>query len=151
MALVSLEEATDGLIRGGGLNSLNTASRGLLGGGSVIAVEEVTSSGGMNFQARPTQESIDRWLAEELDPSVKQQVREKITAKVLLPQIEAGAEHYEDLVAQREMVEMLGVPLMPSEIERVKSGVVSINDLLPDYNLDEMDEEAIVLLMMMRM
>ena len=151
MALVSLEEATDGLIRGGGLNSLNMASRGLLGGGEAVAVEEVTSSGGMNFQARPTQEAIDKWLAQELDPTVREQVREKVKAKVLLPLIGVEGSDYADLEAQREAIERFSVPLMPSQIERVKSGVVSINDLLPDYNLDEMDEEAIVLLMMMRM
>jgi hypothetical protein len=111
--------------------------------------EVVTSSGG--FYARPTQEQIDKWLLEELDPSVSKEVRERVRAKVLLPQIEVGTENYENLEAQREAIERLGVPLMPSQIEKAKSGVVSIEDLLPDYNLDEMDEEAIVLLMMMRM
>lgn len=146
MAVNPLEVASDGLLSSGGRDSLTMASRGLLGAG---AVEEVTSSGG--FHARPTQEAIDRWLLEELDPVVREQVREKVKAKVLLPLIRVESTDYADLEAQREAIERFSVPLMPSQIEKVKSGVVSINDLIPDYNLDEMDEEVIVLLMMMRM
>ncbi len=115
------------------------------------AVDSVTTSGG--FQARPTQEVIDKWLAQELDPNAKLDpvIREKVKAKVLLPKIGAEGADYADLEAQREAVERLGVPLMPSEIKRVEVEKMALSDILPDYNVDEDDEEAILLLTMMRM
>ena len=113
-----------------------------------VTEEVITTSGGFHYQGRPTQEAIDRWLAEELDPSVEVRVK----ARTFVPQLEAlDPALFEDLVSAREAVEQFQRPLLPSEIERVRGGFVSIADLLPDYNLDEMDEEAIVLLMMMRM
>ncbi len=119
-----------------------------------VAEEAVTTAGGVGqFFGVPSQEALDRrdkyFQVGKYDPAL---IKEKVEAKQLIPRIDSvSQEYFEDLVASREMVERLQVPLMPSEIEGFKRGYVSIGDLLPDYDLDEMDEEAIVLLMMMRM
>lgn len=112
----------------------------------IVDGETVTSSGGANFQARPTQEAIDKWLAQELDPNVPV----KVKVREFAPQLEqSDPSLFEDLVSARQAIEQFQRPLLPSEIEKVRDGFVSITDLLPDYRLDETEEEAIVLLMMM--
>lgn len=108
--------------------------------------DAIITSGGYHFQARPTQEAIDKWLAQELDPNVSV----KVKVREFAPQLEqSDPALFEDLVSARQAIEQFQRPLLPSEIEKVRDGFVSITDLLPDYRLDEMEEEAIVLLMMM--
>ena len=138
--------------QGFGGTGLVTAGYGV----SLVTVEEeaVTTAGGVGqFFGVPSQEALDRrdeyFKVGKYDPA---RIKEKVEAKPLLPSIEGlGKGYFEDLVGARKVVEWLQAPLMPSEIEKIRDGYVSIDDLLSDYDLDEMDEEAIVLLMMMRM